>query len=438
MTPVVGLPASVRLLPADDPSALADLVGDAPVVAIGENKNHGVREFGALRERLVRHLVRELGFGVVAVESGYAEGFLVDAWVRGGPGAVEDLARRRLHVPRGRRPGDAGAGHGPAGAPGGGWAGPLRGPGHPGVGRLAGARAAARPGAPRRPRPRRRAPRRRRPGGHASLRRGEQRGGAGAVRGARRPGPRRRDRGPGAAAPARRGPRARGRSTAPPGTSHSARCVSTSSCASSRCCSRPTRRRRWSRRGTSTWPRRSGLLREETGERVVVLAHNGHVQRVPFAFMPGVSAPSAGTALAEAYGDELRRRRADRARRVHAGPRARRRRAPRDRAAHRPAAGPGARERRAGRPRRRARRGAGAARPARGPGHAGPDEHPPRDDPHPGRRARGLRRAVLPPRQEPAAHITASAPRARPRMLRKSKHCHEGGAVPPVSSRSRT
>ena len=45
------------------------------------------------------------------------------------------------------------------------------------------------------------------------------------------------------------------------------------------------------------------LLREETGERVVVLAHNGHLQRVPFTFMPGVSAPSAGTALAEAYGD---------------------------------------------------------------------------------------------------------------------------------------
>lgn len=92
MTPVVGLPASVRPLPADDPSAIADLVGDAAVVAIGEN-NHGVREFGALRTRLVRHLVRELGFGVVALESGYAEGFLVDAWVRGGPGAVEDLAR---------------------------------------------------------------------------------------------------------------------------------------------------------------------------------------------------------------------------------------------------------------------------------------------------------------------------------------------------------
>jgi erythromycin esterase len=45
------------------------------------------------------------------------------------------------------------------------------------------------------------------------------------------------------------------------------------------------------------------LLREQH-ERVVVLAHNGHVQRVPFSFMPGVSAPSAGTYLAEAYGDD--------------------------------------------------------------------------------------------------------------------------------------
>jgi erythromycin esterase len=48
------------------------------------------------------------------------------------------------------------------------------------------------------------------------------------------------------------------------------------------------------------------LVRELLGadERIVVLAHNGHLQRAPFTFLPGVSAPSAGTYLAEEFGDD--------------------------------------------------------------------------------------------------------------------------------------
>ncbi|MDD7966849.1 erythromycin esterase family protein [Actinomycetospora lemnae] len=90
------LPATVRHRPVADPAALHDavdaVVGDARVVALGEN-NHGIREFGVLREQLVRFLVRERGFGVVALESGFAEGALVDAWVQGGDGSWDDVAR---------------------------------------------------------------------------------------------------------------------------------------------------------------------------------------------------------------------------------------------------------------------------------------------------------------------------------------------------------
>lgn len=86
------LPAAVRRLPWDDLSGLRELVGDARVVAIGEN-NHHIREFGLLRERMLRFLVTELDFGVLGVESGFAEGRLVDDWIRGGPGAVESVAR---------------------------------------------------------------------------------------------------------------------------------------------------------------------------------------------------------------------------------------------------------------------------------------------------------------------------------------------------------
>ncbi|WP_279580994.1 erythromycin esterase family protein [Fodinicola feengrottensis] len=86
------LPDTIRRLPMDDLSSVAELVGDAHLVAIGEN-NHHIREFGLLRDRILRFLVTELGFGVLAFESGFAEGQLVDDWIRGGAGDLETIAR---------------------------------------------------------------------------------------------------------------------------------------------------------------------------------------------------------------------------------------------------------------------------------------------------------------------------------------------------------
>jgi erythromycin esterase len=83
---------AVCRLPLDDLSWLGELIGDARVVAIGEN-NHHIREFGVLRDRILRFLVTELDFGVLAFESGFAEGHLVDEWIRGGPGDIEAVAR---------------------------------------------------------------------------------------------------------------------------------------------------------------------------------------------------------------------------------------------------------------------------------------------------------------------------------------------------------
>ncbi|QRP44488.1 erythromycin esterase family protein [Amycolatopsis sp. FDAARGOS 1241] len=76
----------------DDVTPIADLIGDARIVAIGEN-NHHIREFGLLRNRLLRHLVDERGFTVLGFESGFAEGELVDSWLRGAPGDVADIGR---------------------------------------------------------------------------------------------------------------------------------------------------------------------------------------------------------------------------------------------------------------------------------------------------------------------------------------------------------
>ncbi|WP_326569187.1 erythromycin esterase family protein [Amycolatopsis rhabdoformis] len=76
----------------EDVSPIADLVSDARIVAIGEN-NHHIREFGELRNRLLRHLVDERGFTVLGFESGFAEGELVDGWLHGAPGDVADIGR---------------------------------------------------------------------------------------------------------------------------------------------------------------------------------------------------------------------------------------------------------------------------------------------------------------------------------------------------------
>lgn len=77
--------------PLDDLDPLLEIIGGARVVAVGEN-NHHVREFGLLRHRIARLLVEKAGFTVVAVEPGFTEARAVDAWVRGGPGAVGDVA----------------------------------------------------------------------------------------------------------------------------------------------------------------------------------------------------------------------------------------------------------------------------------------------------------------------------------------------------------
>ncbi|MGW6459610.1 erythromycin esterase family protein [Streptomyces sp. NPDC055078] len=75
-----------------DAGVLRELIGDARVVALGEGA-HNITEFYGLRDRLFRLLVEEFGFTGLVLESGFAEGLAVDAWVHGGPGRVETIAR---------------------------------------------------------------------------------------------------------------------------------------------------------------------------------------------------------------------------------------------------------------------------------------------------------------------------------------------------------
>lgn len=97
--PVIGRldDAAIRPLRTLDPTAPTDdlnwldaVVGDARVVAIGESAHYN-RECYLLRHRLLRYLAQRHEFGAYALESGFAEGWRVDAWIRGGDGPLGEV-----------------------------------------------------------------------------------------------------------------------------------------------------------------------------------------------------------------------------------------------------------------------------------------------------------------------------------------------------------
>jgi len=74
-----------------DLAALRDLVGDARVVCLGESA-HGVSEYYRLKDRVFRFLAAELDFSAFVMESGFAEGLAVNDWVSGGAGDLDQIA----------------------------------------------------------------------------------------------------------------------------------------------------------------------------------------------------------------------------------------------------------------------------------------------------------------------------------------------------------
>jgi erythromycin esterase len=84
-----------------DLEPLAGIVGDARVVAIGES-THYSHEFYLLRHRLARFLVERLGFDAIAFESGFPEAWQVDAWIKGGDGDLADVAEHGMTYMFGR------------------------------------------------------------------------------------------------------------------------------------------------------------------------------------------------------------------------------------------------------------------------------------------------------------------------------------------------
>jgi len=67
---------------ATDYDALLEMIGDAPVVLLGE-ASHGTHEFYRERARITRRLIEEKGFIAVAVEADWPDAYRVNRWVRG-------------------------------------------------------------------------------------------------------------------------------------------------------------------------------------------------------------------------------------------------------------------------------------------------------------------------------------------------------------------
>ncbi|WP_163506219.1 erythromycin esterase family protein [Fodinicola acaciae] len=76
----------------DQLEPLRDIVGDARVVGVGE-PTHRVHEFYQIRHLVTRFLVEKLGFTALVMESGFPEGWLVNDWVLGGDGDLDQLLR---------------------------------------------------------------------------------------------------------------------------------------------------------------------------------------------------------------------------------------------------------------------------------------------------------------------------------------------------------
>jgi len=89
--------------PLDDLAPLAEIVGSARVVAVGESSHH-VREFYQVRHRMLRFLVERCGFTLLAMEAPYIEGGSLDDWLRGGPGTIEDVAHAAIALSLGDVP----------------------------------------------------------------------------------------------------------------------------------------------------------------------------------------------------------------------------------------------------------------------------------------------------------------------------------------------
>ena len=72
----------------EDFDPLVALVGDAPIVLLGE-ASHGTHDFYRVRAEITKRLVRDRGFRAVAVEADWPDAYRVNRYIRGRPGDAD-------------------------------------------------------------------------------------------------------------------------------------------------------------------------------------------------------------------------------------------------------------------------------------------------------------------------------------------------------------
>jgi erythromycin esterase len=78
-----------------DLAALQQIVGHASIVGLGE-ETHGTHEFFAMKARLAEFLMAHLGFTTFIMENNWGASQLIDAYINGGPGAINTVMQAGL------------------------------------------------------------------------------------------------------------------------------------------------------------------------------------------------------------------------------------------------------------------------------------------------------------------------------------------------------
>ena len=74
-------------------AALADAIGDARLVGLGE-ATHGTRDFWQMRQKISKYLVEEMGFTAILHEAGFPNSLPLHDYVTTGSGDVDDAHQR--------------------------------------------------------------------------------------------------------------------------------------------------------------------------------------------------------------------------------------------------------------------------------------------------------------------------------------------------------
>ncbi len=81
----------------EDLNPLKEIIGNSKVVALGEN-SHFIKEFCLFRHRLIKFLIEKCNFTVFAMEFGFSEGFEINDWIHQ-KGEESELLNLLNHFP---------------------------------------------------------------------------------------------------------------------------------------------------------------------------------------------------------------------------------------------------------------------------------------------------------------------------------------------------